>query len=117
MSLSPDRQLEELLELLVLRFGADRSLGEVYATCFALRMAREGREFSLSDIAKATGLPKQNLSRWLAYQVSIGQANTRVSEDDARRQEIGVTDPVWAFRHLERTAEIFDCELQTSSGR
>ncbi len=113
MSLSPDMQLEELLELLVQRFGSDRSLGEAFATCYALRMAREGREVGLSDIARATGLPKQNLSRWLAYQVSIGQAHTRASEDDARRQEIGITDPVWAFRHLERVAEIFGCELDT----
>ena len=59
--------------------------GEAYATSYALRMAREGAEFSLSDIAKVTGLPKQNLSRWLAYQVSIGQANTKASADDARR--------------------------------
>ena len=117
MSLSPDIELEELLELLVLRFGPDRSLGEAYATSYALRMAREGTEFSLSDIARATGLPKQNLSRWLAYQVSIGQASTKASADDARRQEIGVADPVWAFRHLERTAEIFGCELQTPRRR
>jgi len=117
MSLSPDMQLEELLELLVQRFGPDRSLGEAFATCYTLRMAREGREISISDIAKATGLPKQNLSRWLAYQVSIGQANTRASEDDARRQEIGITDPVWAFRHLERAAEIFNCELDAPRRR
>lgn len=109
--MSPDRELEELLALLVQRFGSERSLGEVFATCYGLRMAREGRDFSVSDIAKATGLPKQNLSRWLQYQVSIGQANTEPSEDDARRQEIGITDPVWAYRHLERAAEIMNCKL------
>ncbi|TDJ25071.1 MAG: hypothetical protein E2O54_03525 [Gammaproteobacteria bacterium] len=117
MPLSPDTQLEEMLKLLVERFGADRSLGEVFATCHALRMAREGRDFSVSDIARATGLPKQNLARWLKYQVSIGQANTRPSEDDARRQNISITDPVWAFRHLERAAEIFGCDLDTPRRR
>jgi DNA-binding MarR family transcriptional regulator len=117
MSPSPDTQLEEILKLLVERFGSERSLGEAYATCHALRMVREGRDFSVSDIARATGLPKQNLSRWLKYQVSIGQANTRASEDDARRQQIGITDPAWAFRHLERAAEIFGCDLDTPRRR
>ena len=109
----PDTKLEELIKLLVQRFGPDRSLGEVYATVYALRMAREGGDFSITDIAKATGLPKQNLSRWLQYQISIGQAKTEPSEDDARRHQITITDPVWAYRHLPRIAELLNCPLDT----
>lgn len=109
--MSPDAELEDLLRLLILRFGPDRSLGEVYATSYALHQWRKGQEISLTDIAKATGLPKQNLSRWLRYQISIGQAKAETSEDDRRRQEIGITDPVWALRHLERVAEILGAKL------
>ncbi len=34
--MSPDKQLIDLLAVLVERFGAGRSLGEVYATVYAL---------------------------------------------------------------------------------
>ena len=109
--MNPDKQLVDLLGVLVERFGAGRSLGEVYATSYALGVLREGRKLSISEVAEATGCSKQNLSRWLQFQVDIGQAKTAPNEDDARVQEIDITDPEWAFRHLQAIADVFDCEL------
>lgn len=108
--MAPDQQLLELLKLLIDRFGAHRSLGEVYATSYALEGFREGRILSISEIADATDCSKQNLSRWLQYQIDIGQAATQPNDEDGRVQEIGITDPMWAYRHLESIAKMFDCE-------
>jgi transcriptional regulator with XRE-family HTH domain len=109
--MSPDKQLVELLGVLVERFGTSRSLGEVYATCYALGMLREGKKLSLSEVAATTGCSKQNLSRWLQQQIDLGQAKTRSAEDDARILEIDITDPMWAYRHLEAVANILNCDL------
>ena len=107
----PDKQLEDLLAVLVERFGSERSLGEVRAISYALRMTREGKKFSLSDVAKATGTPKQTLSRWIQQRVDLGRVTTQLCDDDSRRREITVTDPVGTNRHLERLAEILGCEV------
>ncbi len=109
--MSPDKQLTDILNVLVKRFGAGRTLGEVYATLYALRVLREGGNLSIADVAKATGCSKQNLSRWLQYQIGIGQAKTKPAEDDNRKQEIDITDPMWAYRHLESLAEILGCDV------
>ncbi len=109
--MSPDEQLVDILKVLVERFGAGRSLGETYATLYALRVMRQGGILSIADVARATGCSKQNLSRWLQYQVDIGQAKTQPAEDDARMQEIALTDPKWAYRHLEPLAEILHCDV------
>jgi len=99
------------MALLVERFGTGRTLGETYATVYALMVLRAGGIPSIAEIAKATGCSKQSLSRWLRYQIDIGQATTQPAEDDARKQEITITDPMWAYRHLESMAKILGCDL------
>jgi len=106
-----DKRLEDLLAALVTRFGAERTLGEVHATSYALRMSREGSKFSVSDVAKATGVSKQSISRWLQHHVDTGVVKTQPAEDDARIQEITITDPARAYRHLEPIAKILGCEV------
>ena len=115
--MSPDKQIVDIMAVLVERFGPGRTLGEAYATLYALKVMREGRNPSIAEIAKATGCSKQNLSRWLQFQVGIGQAKTQPTEDDARKQEIDITDPMWAYRHLESLAKILGCELEQSRRR
>ena len=61
--MNPDKQLVDILAVLVQRFGTGRTLGEAYATLYALKVLREGQTPSLADIAKTTGCSKQNLSR------------------------------------------------------
>jgi YD repeat-containing protein len=109
--MSPDKQLVDLLAVLVERFGSETSLGEVRAISYALRMTREGKKFSVSDVAKATGTPKQTLSRWLQQRVDTGQVTTQRYDDDSRRQEITVTDPVGTTQHLELVAKILGCDM------
>jgi transcriptional regulator with XRE-family HTH domain len=111
--MSPDKQLEDLLLVLVARFGAGCSLGEVYATSYFFRTLREGRKTSVSDAARATGLSKQNLSRWLQSKIDLGEVYTHLSDDDARIQEIGIVDLEWSYRHLELLAEILGCDVDS----
>ena len=62
-------RLEELLKLLVDRYGARMTLGELLAvTAFMARLCQTDR-VSIAEIAEATGLPKQNLSRWAQKRV------------------------------------------------
>jgi transcriptional regulator with XRE-family HTH domain len=109
--MSPDKQLEDLLAALVGRFGSESSLGEVRAISYALRMTREGKKFSVSEVAKATGTPKQTLSRWLQQRVDLGRVTTQLYDNDSRRREITVTDPVGTNRHLGLVAEILGCDV------
>ena len=109
--MSPDLQLEQLLGVLVERFGAARSLGEVYATTYALRTHREGREVTLADVAATTGIPKQNLSRWLQGHIESDQVVTRRHDEDGRVQRLTVPDMEFACRHLPAIAEAFGCAM------
>lgn len=113
-NVTPDQQLEDLLAVLVQRFGTGKTLGEVYATAYALRVLRSGGNPSIAEVAEATGCSKQNLSRWLKFQITIGQAVTGDVEDDGRKRSIGITDPDWAYRHLEAVAEVLMCEVYPS---
>ena len=107
----PDKELDDLLAVLVERFGSECSLGEVRAVSYGLRMSREGKTFSVTDIAKATGTSKQTLSRWLHYRIEDGRVTTHAAEDDSRVQEITLTDPKQAYRHLGPLAKILGCDV------
>jgi DNA-binding MarR family transcriptional regulator len=109
--MSPDKQLEALLAVLVERFGGDYSLAEVRAISYSLRMWRKGRKFSVSEVAKATGTSKQNLSRWLQHRIDSGRVTTHPAEDDARKHEVELTDPKGVYRHLEPIAKILGCDM------
>jgi DNA-binding transcriptional regulator GbsR (MarR family) len=110
-SVSPDSQLEALLKVLVERFGASRTLGEVYATTNALRAVREGRDFTLAEVADQTGISKQNLSRWLKIHIETGHAVIQPHQEDGRRQSIDVVDLKYACRHLPAIADVLGCAV------
>lgn len=112
--MSPDVQLEQLLKILVDRFGPNRSLGQVYATTYALRVHREGGVINLTDVAQQTGISKQNLSRWREALVRRERVLVQPYEDDGRIQFIDVINPHRACRHLPAVAEIFACPLDPS---
>jgi len=114
--MSPDLQLEQLLKVLVDRFGSARTLGEVYATTYALRAVREGRPLTLADVAAHTGIAKQNLSRWLKQHVESDQAVAQPHHVDGRMHEIGVVDPDYACRHLPEVAAVLDAPLDLPRG-
>ncbi|MGD8416773.1 MAG: MarR family transcriptional regulator [Pseudomonadales bacterium] len=115
--ISPDTQLEQVLKVLVERFGPSRTLGQVYATTYGLRRIREGNPVSLNDIAEVTGVSKQNLSRWSRTLVSRERISVAPHEIDGRMQLIDVTNPGSAGRHLSEIAEILGCLLDPPNPR
>ena len=110
-AVAPDNQLMSLLAELVKRFGTGRTLGEVYANSYAIAASREGRTVSIAEISDATGVSKQNLSRWLQRQIEVDHVTVQPNENDARVQEINIPDLDLAGRHLESIADILDCKM------
>lgn len=109
--MSPDRELEDLLRVLIDRFGAARSLGEVYATTYAFRVAREGRSVSLSEVSQYTGISNKNLSRWARDAVQRHQLKVRDRPDDRRVKDFAAVDFDHACRHLPEVAAVFGVEM------
>ncbi|MGD8832853.1 MAG: hypothetical protein PVF57_19765, partial [Pseudomonadales bacterium] len=107
--MSPDAQLEQLLKVFVDRFGASRTLGEAYAITYGLRVWREGGQVTLADVAEHTGIPKQNLSRWLKSRLEAQIVQTEPHDTDARMHQIKVVDIDDTSRHLAAAAEILGC--------
>lgn len=115
--LSPDRQLEQLLKVLIERFGPARTLGEVFATTYGLHAYREGRSLTLADIAENTGISKQNLSRWLKVHIETDHVVMQPHQDDGRMHTIEISDLSYACRHLDAVADVFDCPVAPARTR
>lgn len=103
-------RLEEVLRLLVDRHGARMSLGEILAvTASMARLCRQD-QVSIAEIAEATGLPKQNLSRWARKRVGDSIA-LRVNEDDQRRQDLIMLDRGRGQESLDRIAQVLRTDI------
>lgn len=85
------QRLEEICSLLVDHYGARMTLGELHAIIATLRKLCRQDRVSVAEIADATGLPKQNISRWM--QKRLGDSiYLRVNEDDQRMRDIVLLD-------------------------
>lgn len=98
-------RLEDLLRLLVDRHGARTTLGEMLAVTAAMARLCRKPEVSIAEIAEATGLPKQNLSRWARKRVGDSIA-LRVNEQDQRRHDVILVDERRGQEHIERLARV-----------
>ena len=105
-------ELEKVLRLLVDHHGARMTLGEMLAiTAGMARLCRKS-QVTIAEIAEATGLPKQNLSRWARKRVG-DSIDLKVNEDDQRVQDLVMTDAFRGQENIERLARI----LGTDRGR
>jgi DNA-binding transcriptional regulator GbsR (MarR family) len=104
--MSLDKQLVDIVVVLVERFGAGCTLGQVHATTYFLKEKKEGKNPKIMDLVEVTGCSKQNISRWLQHSLEIGTTKTRFDDEDARKLEINITNPERAYRHLEPLSEI-----------
>lgn len=97
--------LESLLRHLVDHHGARMTLGEmlaIYATM--ARLCKQDRVTN-GEIADATGLPKQNISRWA--QKRIGDSiYLKINEDDQRMHDVAMLDRERGQESIERIAEL-----------
>ena len=92
-------RLEAVLRLLVERHGARMTLGEMLAITAAMaRLCRQDR-VTIAEIAEATGISKQNLSRWAHKRIG-DSIILRVNEEDRREHDVIILDPQsWQRAH------------------
>ncbi len=99
------QRLEDVLRLLVDRHGARMTLGEMLAiTAGMARLCRKS-EVSIAEIAEATGLPKQNLSRWARKRVG-DSISLRVNERDQRMHDVTLRDARRGQENIEKLARV-----------
>jgi DNA-binding transcriptional ArsR family regulator len=94
----------ELLKVLAERHGPRSSLGEMLAIYAGMAHMVKKDKVTISELAEATGLPKQNISRWVQKRVgeSIG---LRVNEDDQRVNDLVMLDRNRGQENIERLAK------------
>ena len=100
-------KLESVLRILVDRHGARMTLGEMLAiTASMARLCKQDR-VTIAEIAEATGLPKQNLSRWV--QKRVGDSITlRVNEEDRREHDVLIVNQNRGQESIERLAAVLN---------
>ena len=98
-------RLEELMTAMVERYGRRTTLGEMLAIVATLKRLCRQDQVTLAELADATGLPKQSLSRWA--QKRIGDSILlRINEDDQRMNDVVLMDSERGQRQIEIFARI-----------
>jgi DNA-binding transcriptional regulator GbsR (MarR family) len=104
-------ELEKLLRLLVDRHGARMTLGEMLAITAAMARLCKQQQVTIAEISEATGLPKQNLSRWARKRVG-DSISLKVNEEDQRMHDVAMVDAFRGQENIERMARIFGTDKQ-----
>jgi hypothetical protein len=97
--------IEELLMAWVERYGRRTTLGEMLAIMAGLKRLCLKDQVTVAEIAEATGLPKQSLSRWAQKRVGAS-IQLNVNEDDQRVHDLVLLDRNIAAEPIRRFAEI-----------
>ena len=98
-------QMEKVLRVLVERHGARATIGEMLAIYAAMARLCKQDQVSIAEISEATGLPKQNLSRWARKRIGESIA-LRVNEDDQRVHDVVMMDSRRGQENIERLAKL-----------
>ena len=105
-------QMEKVLRVLVDRHGARSTIGEMLAIYAAMARLCKQDQVSIAEIAEATGLPKQNLSRWARKR--IGESiSLRINEDDQRVHDVVMMDSLRGQENIERLAKLFKTDRKS----
>lgn len=98
--------MENVLRVLVERYGARVTIGEMLAIYAGMARLCKQDQVSIAEIAEITGLPKQNLSRWARKRVG-DSISLRVNEDDQRVLDVVMMDSQRGRETIERLARLF----------
>ena len=102
-------RLEAILRQLVENHGARMTLGEMLAVTAGMARLCKQERVTIAEIAEATGISKQNISRWAHKR--IGDSITlRVNEEDRREHDVLILDPNRGSASIERLARIMKIE-------
>ncbi|TNF79231.1 MAG: hypothetical protein EP301_14010 [Gammaproteobacteria bacterium] len=105
-------QMEKVLRVLVDRHGARATVGEMLAIYAAMARLCKQDQVSIAEISEATGLAKQNLSRWAHKRIG-DSISLRVNEDDQRVHDVVMMDSLRGQENIERLAELFKTDSQS----
>jgi DNA-binding transcriptional ArsR family regulator len=105
-------RLEELMRQLVNRHGARATLGEMLAIYTAMARLCKAERVTIGEIADATGLPKQNVSRWARKRIG-DSIHLKVNEDDQRIHDVVMLDRNRGRESIERLAKILGTDRET----
>lgn len=96
-------RLEAVLRQLVNRHGSRVTLGEMLAIYAAMARLCKQDQVTIAEIADATGLSKQNVSRWA--QKRIGDSiYFKINEEDGRMHDVIMLDRDRGQENIERLA-------------
>ena len=100
-------RMESVLRLLVQRHGARMTLGEMLAiTSSMARLCKKDR-VTIAEISEATGLSKQNLSRWALKRVG-DSIFLKINEEDQRVHDVVMLDRERGQENIERLAQVME---------
>ena len=99
-------RMETLLKLQVERYGRRTTLGEMLAITATMRRLCTQDRVTLVEIADATGLPKQSLSRWAKKRVGESILLS-VNDEDQRVHDVVLVDSKRGQEPIKRFAKVF----------
>ena len=69
-----------------------RPIAEMLVSWTTIMLMEMGQSPTIGDLAKATGLPRPTVSRYINHQIEQGWAEERVNPDNRRRRELFLTE-------------------------
>ncbi len=81
------------------------TLGEMLAITAAMTRLCKQDQVSIAEISEATGLPKQNLSRWARKRIG-DSISLKINDDDQRMHDVLMMDAARGQENIERLAMI-----------
>ncbi len=96
------RVLIETVDILIDRFGARLTLGELKAVLVTHLALSTHERITLTDVADASGQPKQSISRWLRRAPHVYLAD---NPDDARSKILKARDMEAMVAYLDQVIE------------
>jgi len=82
-----------------------RPIAEVLASWTNILLIHQGLNPTIGDIARASGLPRPTVSRYVSNTIENGWAEERVNPADRRRRELHLTEA--GAKELESIVEFF----------
>jgi DNA-binding MarR family transcriptional regulator len=106
---TPDAQMAlfwRILHLMLARYGS-HPMGQLLVALTMVFLNERGMPPTLTDLCRATGLPKSSVSRYVTWQIEEGLAKETVDPNDRRRAYLvqtpkGRAEWIWQVEQLER---------------
>lgn len=86
-------RLESILTELVAQYDRTTSIGALLTMLVTIRLQSEGKQPTIGELARLTGIPRQSISRWIARHERKGWIRVLENPDDQRERRITAADP------------------------